>query len=83
MASTRAISACAFNGIPRSYLWSDSCVTRVSRVCDEMTLFAIDVPRMFVADDDGKSAARLMLLAWPGVPPVIWLDRFITILSGR
>jgi len=48
-----------------------------------MTLFAIDVPRMFVAGDDGKSAARLMLLAWPGVPPVIWLDRFITILSGR
>jgi hypothetical protein len=38
---------------------------------------------MFVASDDGKSVKRLMLRAWPGVPPVIWLDRFITILSGR
>ena len=83
MASTRAISACAFNGIPRSYLWSDSCVSGVGRVCDEMTLFAIDVPRMFVAGDDSKSIARLMLRARPGVPTVIWLDRFITILSGR
>jgi hypothetical protein len=72
-----------FNGIPRSYLWSDSCVSGVGRVCDEMTLFAIDVPRMFGAGDDGNSAARLMLLAWPSVPPMIWLDRFITILSGR
>ena len=49
----------------------------------EMTLFAIDVPRMFVAGDDVKSIARLMLRVWPGVPTVIWLDRFITILSGR
>jgi len=38
---------------------------------------------MFVADDDGKSVVRLMLRPWPGVPPVIWLDCFITILSGR
>jgi hypothetical protein len=38
---------------------------------------------MFVAGDDGKSVARLILWAWPGVPAVIWLDRFITILSGR
>jgi hypothetical protein len=38
---------------------------------------------MFVSGDDRKSAERLMLRAWRGVPPVIWLDRFITILSGR
>jgi len=38
---------------------------------------------MFVVGDNGKSVARLMLRAWLGVPPVIWLDRFITILSSR
>jgi len=69
--------------MPRSYLWSDSCVSGVGRVCDEMTLFAIDVPRMFVAGDDGKSIERLMLRAWLSVPPVIWRDRSITILSSR
>jgi hypothetical protein len=36
-----------------------------------MTLFAIDVPRLFVGGDDGKFAERLMLRAWRGVPPVI------------
>jgi hypothetical protein len=41
---------------------------------DEMTLFAIDVPRMFAASDDRKYAARRMLRARHPVRPAIWLD---------
>jgi hypothetical protein len=48
-----------------------------------MTLFAIDVPRMFATRDDGKYVERQVLRPLARVPPVIWLDQFITILSGR
>jgi hypothetical protein len=48
-----------------------------------MTLFAIDMPRMFAAADDRKCVERQMLRAMSDVPPVIWLDHVITILSGR
>jgi hypothetical protein len=38
---------------------------------------------MFATGNDGKYIERLMLLARPGVSLVIWLEHFITILSGR
>ena len=48
-----------------------------------MTLFAIDVPRMFVAADDRKCFEPQMLQVQRAGPAVIWLGCFITILSGR
>ena len=48
-----------------------------------MTLFAIDVPRMFVAADDRKCVEPQMLQPLRAMREVIWLDCFITILSGR
>ena len=47
-----------------------------------MTVFAIDVPRMFATGNDGKYIERLMLPAGPAVAPVIWLGHVITILFG-
>jgi hypothetical protein len=49
----------------------------------EMTVFAIDVPRMFVTNDAGKYVVRQNLRARPGECPAVWLGRGITILSGR
>jgi hypothetical protein len=54
-----------------------------SHPATEMTVFAIDVPRMFVANDAGKYVVRQTLRARPGGRPVVWLGRGITILSGR
>jgi len=48
-----------------------------------MTDFAIDVPRMFVGNGDGKYAACRELRAQTWVSPVLRLDQSITILSGR
>jgi len=55
----------------------------VNRDCDEMTLFAIDVPRMFVATSDRKCVEAQTLRALRAVSPVIWLGCVITILSSR
>lgn len=55
----------------------------MNRDCDEMTLFAINVPRMFVAVSDGKCVEPRTLRPPCLVLPMIWLGRFITILSVR
>jgi hypothetical protein len=55
----------------------------MDRDCDEMTLFAIDVPRMFAAAVARKCVEPRMLRAVLAVRPLIWLVRVITILSDR
>jgi hypothetical protein len=50
---------------------------------DGMTLFAIDVPRMFANGDDRKYIKGLTLRAQPRFRPMIWIHHCITILSGR
>jgi hypothetical protein len=49
----------------------------------EMTVFAIDVPRMFAADDAGKYVVSLTLRVHPLGRPGVRLVQAITILSGR
>jgi hypothetical protein len=48
-----------------------------------MTVFAIDVPRMFVANKAGKYVESQMLRVPAGERPEVSLLRRITILSGR
>ena len=48
-----------------------------------MTVFAIDVPRMFAAHQAGKYVVSLTLRVHPSGPPLLRLVRDITILSGR
>jgi hypothetical protein len=48
-----------------------------------MTVFAIDVPRMFVANEVGKYVVSLILRVLPSGTPRVRLVRTITILSGR